>query len=114
MRLEKADLRSERAYFRLERADFRHERADFRLERADFGPERGVSGLRGLILGLRGGTNGRTNELTDERKSPCVLQDIVTFGTAAINTNIRLDNFSLKPETKVLGQIAIFRASEPI
>ena len=30
------------------------------------------------------------------------------------NTNIRLDNFSLKPETKVLGQIAIFRASEPI
>ena len=30
------------------------------------------------------------------------------------NTNFRLYDFSLKPETKVLGQIVIFRASEPI
>ena len=30
-----------------------------------------------------GGTNGRTDERTDKRKSPCVLQDFVPFGAAA-------------------------------
>ena len=30
-----------------------------------------------------GGTNERTNERTDEQKSPCVLQDFVPFRAAA-------------------------------
>ena len=51
-----------RADFRPERVDIMPERVDFRLERA---------------------WGGRTNERTDERKSPCVLQDIVPFGAAA-------------------------------
>ena len=61
----RADLRSERADFRPERADFRPERADIRPERA------------------WGGADERTNGRTDERKSPCVLQDFVPFGAAA-------------------------------
>ena len=32
---------------------------------------------------MKGGTHGRTNGRTDERKSPCVLQDFVPFGAAA-------------------------------
>ena len=32
---------------------------------------------------MGGQTDGRTNERTDERKSPCVLQDFVPFGAAA-------------------------------
>ncbi|MEE3023188.1 MAG: hypothetical protein VX367_11410, partial [SAR324 cluster bacterium] len=49
-----------------ERANFRPERKDFRPERADSRPERAL---------------GRQK---DERKSPCVLQDIVPFGAAAL------------------------------
>ena len=32
---------------------------------------------------MKGGTNERTDGRTDERKSPCVLQDFVPFGAAA-------------------------------
>ena len=66
---ERADFRPERRDSRPERADFRPERADFRPGRADFRPERAWG--------------GRTNGWTDEQKSPCVLQEFVSFGTAA-------------------------------
>ena len=69
-----AGLRLEIAGLRLERADFRPERVDFRPERADFRPER--------AWGER--TDGWTDERNDERKSPCVLQDFVPFGAAAL------------------------------
>ena len=69
-RPERADFRPKRADSRPERADFRPERADFRPERADFRPERAWGG-------------GQTDGRTDERKSPCVLQDFVPFGAAA-------------------------------
>ena len=59
---------------RPERADFRPERVDFRPERADFGPERA----------LREWMDGQTNGWTDKQKSPCVLQDFVPFGAAAL------------------------------
>ena len=53
------------------RADFRPEKADFRPKRADFRPERAW--------------RGQTERQTDERtKVPCVLQDFVTFGAAAL------------------------------
>ena len=58
------------------RADFRPERADFRPERADFRPER--------AWGMDGWTDGRTDAWNDERKSPCVLQNFVPFGAAAL------------------------------
>ena len=67
---DRADFRPERADSRPERADFRPEKVNFRPERADFGPER--------AWGER--TDGRN----DERKSPCVLQDFVPFGAAAL------------------------------
>ena len=59
---------------RPERADFRSERVNFRPERADFRPER--------AWGER--TDGWTDGRNDERKSPCVLQDFVPFGAAAL------------------------------
>ena len=71
LRLERADLRHERTDFRFERADLGPERADFRPERADFRPERAWGG-------------GRMDGRTDEQKSPCVLQDFVPFGAAAL------------------------------
>ena len=54
---------------RPERPDLRLERPDLRPERTDLGPE-------------GGGTNKQTNKQTDERKSPCVLQDFVPFQAA--------------------------------
>ena len=68
-----ADSRLEWTDLRPERTDFRAERRDFRPDRADFRPERAWGGL----------TNGRTDERTNEQKSPCVLQDFVPFGAAA-------------------------------
>ena len=61
-RPERADSGPERAYKRPESADFRPERANFRPE---------------------GAWGGRTDGRTDERKSPCVLQDFLPFGAAA-------------------------------
>ena len=49
------------------------ERADFRPERADFRPERSWGADRQ--------TDGRTDKQT---KVPCVLQDFVPFGAAAL------------------------------
>ena len=72
-RPERADFRPERADFRPERTDFRPGRADFRPKRADFRPERAW-----------GGTNGQTDGWNDEQKSPCVVQDFVPFGAAAL------------------------------
>ena len=46
-----------------------------------------ILGLRGQISGLRGpggGTDVRMNGRTDEQKSPCILQDFVPFGAAAL------------------------------
>ena len=71
---ERANFRPARADSRPERADFRPERADFRPERADFRPERAWGADDGR-------TDGRTNERT---KVPCVLQDFVPFGAAAL------------------------------
>ena len=60
---------------RPERADFMPVRVDFSSERADFRPERALGGR----------TDGRTDERTDKRtKVPCVLQDFVPFGAAAL------------------------------
>ena len=53
-----------------ERADFRPERVNFRPERTDFRPE----------MAWGEWTDGRI----DERKSPCVLQDLVPFGAAVL------------------------------
>ena len=69
----KGGLKPERADFRPEMADLRPGRADLRPERADFRPERAW-----------GGTDGQTNGRTDEQKSPCILQDFVPFGAAAL------------------------------
>ena len=66
---ERVDFKSEGVNFEPEWANFRSEGDNFRSERADFRPERA------------GG--GQTNRRNDKRKSPCVLQDFVTFGTAA-------------------------------
>ena len=63
---------SERADFRPGRADLRPERTGFRPDRANFRPERAL------------GTDGWTDGRTDEQKSPCVLQDFVPFGAAAL------------------------------
>ena len=45
-----------------------------------------ISGLIGQISGLRGpgGTDGWTDGRNDEQKSPCVLQDFVSFGATAL------------------------------
>ena len=61
------------------RADFRPDRTDFRSARADSRPERPGGDGR-----TDGRTDERTNGRTDERKSPCVLQDFVPFGAAAL------------------------------
>ena len=83
MRPERPGLRPERLYLRPERLDLRPKRLDLRPERLD---------LRPKMLDLRqegpdewggGQTNERTDRRTDERKSPCVLQDFVPFGAAA-------------------------------
>ena len=66
MRPKRPNLRPD---LRPERPDLRPERSDLRLERPD--------------LRLGGGTNEQTDERTDKRKSPCVLQDFVPFGAAA-------------------------------
>ena len=43
-----------------------------------------LSGLTSALLDLNSAqTDGRMDEQTDERKSPCVLQDFVPFGAAA-------------------------------
>ena len=89
-----ADFKPERADFRPVRADFRSERADFRPLKADFRPLR--TDFKHLRTDLRSeradfrseradfeGRDGRTNKRTNERKSPCVLQDFVPFGAAA-------------------------------
>ena len=47
-------------------------------ERQSSGPEGRFQVWEGL-----GGTNKLTNERTNERKSPCVLQDFVPFRAAA-------------------------------
>ena len=62
-----------------ERLDMRPEQLDLRPERLDLGPER-------LDLRPEGPDEGEggTNERTDERKSPCVLQDFVPFGATAL------------------------------
>ena len=80
----------------VEKPDLRLERADLKLERANLGPgaentdfrfERQISVLRGQISDLKepgGWTNEQTNKRMNEQKSPCVLQDIVPFGAAAL------------------------------
>ena len=74
-RPKRADFRPERADFRPERANFRPGRADFRPVRADFRPERPWRDAQ---------MDGRTDGWMDEQKSPCVLQDFVPFGAAAL------------------------------
>ena len=59
-----------------ERPDLRPKRLDLRPDRPDLRPEKPDEG----------GTNKQTNKQTNERKSPCVLQDFVPFGTAAQKT----------------------------
>ena len=60
---------------RLDRPDFKPERPDLRPERPDLRPERPDGGGR---------TNEWTDGRTDKQKSPCVLQDFVPFGAAAL------------------------------
>ena len=50
------------------------------------GPKGQNSGLRGPRADKQtdGRTDEQTNKQTDERKSPCVLQDFVPFGAAAL------------------------------
>ena len=55
--------------------DSRPERADFGSERADFSPARAGRGW------IEGRTDGRMNKQTEV---PCVLQDFVPLGTAAL------------------------------
>ena len=61
---------------RPERIDLRPERLILRPDRPDFRPERAELRPEGL-------NDGETNGWTDERKSPCVLQDFVPFRAAA-------------------------------
>ena len=80
LRPERPDKRPERPNLRPKRPDLRPERSNLRRERPDLRPE-----------GSEGGGNERTdgqmdkwtNGRTDERKSPCVLQEFVPFGAAA-------------------------------
>ena len=70
MRPERDDLRPEKADFQLERTDLRPERLNLRLESPDLKPQRG---------------GGQTDKRMNERmKVPCVLQDFVLFGAAAL------------------------------
>ena len=61
-----SDSRPEMANFRPERADFKPERADFRSKRA-YGADRRIDRWM----------DGRT-------KVPCILQDFIPFGAAAL------------------------------
>ena len=74
MGAERLNLRPERLDLRLERPDLRPDRPDFKPERPDLRPEGPDGG---------GWRDGRMNERTNKRKSPCVLQDFVPFGAAA-------------------------------
>ena len=84
-------MRPDRAYFRLWRPDLRPYRLDLRPERPDLKPEKPERfGLRPERSGLRPERpkwgermNVQTDRLTNEQKSPCVLQDFVLFGAAA-------------------------------
>ena len=80
-------LRPERTGFRPERADSRPEKTDSRPERADFRPKRAWGGQ----------TDGRTNEQTNKRKSPCVLQAFIPFGAAAQKSAVSLNWFLVWP-----------------
>ena len=66
-----------------ERPDLSSERPDLRSQRPNLRPERPDEG------------RGQTDRMTDEQKSPCVLQDFVPFGAAAQKeshgSNHRLD-----------------------
>ena len=66
------DLRTERPDLRPERPDLGSERPDLRSERPDLRPDRPDGGDEWMDGG------------TDEPKSPCVLQDFVPFGAAAL------------------------------
>ena len=43
-----------------------------------------LSGLESVLSGLKSALLGRTDGQNDERKSPCVLQEFVPFGAAAL------------------------------
>ena len=93
LRPERRDLRPERLDLRPERLDLRPERLDLRPERLNLRPER--LNLRPERLDLRPegpdeGGDRRTDGQTDERKSPCVLQDFVPFGAAAQKLSIHV------------------------
>ena len=75
LRPEKPYLMPKRPGLRPNRLDLRPERPDWRSQRPDLGPEGPNGGGR---------TNERMNARTDEQKSPCVLQDFVPFGAAAL------------------------------
>ena len=77
LRTERLDLRPERLDLRLERLNLRPEMPDLRSQRPDLRAERPDEG--------GGQTNGRTNEWTDQRKSPCVLQAGLSY-TAILST----------------------------
>ena len=77
MRPERPGLRPEKLYLMPKRPGLRPNRLDLRPERPDSRSQRPDLGLEGPNGG------GRTNARTDERKSPCVLQDFVPFGAAA-------------------------------
>ena len=79
MRPERPDLRPEIPDLRPERLDLRPERMDLQPERLDLMPER----LELRPEGPDEGGDARTNEWTNEQKSPCALQDFVPFGAAA-------------------------------
>ena len=53
---------------------------------------------------MKGGTNGRTDERTDEQKSPCVLQDFVSFGAAAL-LPLNLNHIPLKQGTSTADHL---------
>ena len=82
MRLKNLDLRPEKPNLRPERLGLRPERLDLRPERPDLRSQR-------PDLRLEGPDGGGMNKQTDERKSPCVLQDIVPFGAAAQKADFR-------------------------
>ena len=88
LRPQNLDLRPDKPNLRPERPDLRPVRLDLKPERLNLKPQR--PGLRSQRPDLRpeglgeGGTNKRTDGRTDERKSPCVLQDFVPFGAAAL------------------------------
>ena len=95
----RADFRIKKAILRRERADFRPKNAELKSERAYLKPER--AGLRPepvaqgqyVVSDSRCPTDKHMDEHTDEhmdkQKSPCVLQDFVSFGAAAQKANFR-------------------------